>query len=69
MIDNNAAALKVCLAKRDRSLDGNEKRYDDRTGQRIYDKFEAPDLGEDEEADGDHDDADIDEGYQIVPWV
>lgn len=68
-VDNDAAELKVCLAKRDRCLDGNEKRYDNITGQRIYDRFEAPDLGEDDGADGDQDDADMDEGYRIVPWT
>ncbi|KAJ8111430.1 hypothetical protein ONZ43_g5622 [Nemania bipapillata] len=68
-VDDNAMVLKVCLAKRDRYLDGNEKRYDFRTGQRIYDKFEAPDLDEDEEADDDHDNIGMDEGYRDVPWI
>lgn len=69
MVDDNAVVLRVCLAKRDRHLDGNEKRYDYRTGQRIYDKFEAPDLDEDDEADDDHDNTGIDEGFREVPWV
>jgi hypothetical protein len=64
-IDDDSAALDVCLAKRDRYLDGTEKRYDHRTGQRIYDKFEAPDL---DEEDGD-DNTGIDEGYRTVSWV
>ncbi|KAJ8126272.1 hypothetical protein O1611_g7367 [Lasiodiplodia mahajangana] len=67
-VDENAVILKVCLAKRDRHLDGNEKRYDHRTGQRIYDKFEAPDLGEDGDTD-DPDDTGVDEGYRDVPWA
>ncbi|KAI0871513.1 hypothetical protein GGS24DRAFT_471291 [Hypoxylon argillaceum] len=69
MVDDNAVVLRVCLAKRDRHLDGNEKRYDYRTGQRIYDKFEAPDLDEDDEADDDHDNTGIDEGFREVPWA
>ncbi len=65
----DAAALEVCLAKRDRHLDENEKRYDHRTGQRIYGRFEVPDLREEDEVDDDHDDAGVDEGYRNVPWV
>ncbi|KAJ2992186.1 hypothetical protein NUW58_g2255 [Xylaria curta] len=68
-IDDDAVALGVCLAKRDRYLNGNEKRYDHRTGQRIYDKFEAPDLGEEDEADDEYADADEDEGYQNLSWA
>ncbi|KAI1747801.1 hypothetical protein F4782DRAFT_543292 [Xylaria castorea] len=66
-VDDDAAALDVCLAKRDRYLDGNEKRYDHITGQRIYDKFEAPDLQE--EADDDHDDGSVEDGYRNVAWA
>ncbi|KAI3333211.1 hypothetical protein F4824DRAFT_252597 [Ustulina deusta] len=65
----DAAALEVCLAKRDRHLDENEKRYDHRTGQRIYGRFEVPDLREEDEVDDDHDDAGVDEGYRNVPWA
>ncbi|KAI0537294.1 hypothetical protein GGR58DRAFT_355547 [Xylaria digitata] len=68
-VDDDVAALGVCLAKRDRHLDENEKRYDYRTGQRIYDRFEAPDLREETEADDDHTDAGVDEGYRNVPWA
>lgn len=68
VVDDDTTVLNVYLAKRDRHLDGNEKRYDDRTGQRIYDKFEAPDLIE-EDVDADYDDTGIDEGYRTVPWV
>jgi hypothetical protein len=35
--------LEVRLAKRDRNLDHNEKLYDD-DGNRVYDKFELPDM-------------------------
>ncbi|KAI8948834.1 hypothetical protein F4801DRAFT_581005 [Xylaria longipes] len=68
-VDDDAAALDVCLAKRDRYLDGNEKRYDHITGRRIYDKFEAPDLYEEEEVDDDHDDCGVEDGYRNVAWA
>ncbi|KAI1501340.1 hypothetical protein F5X99DRAFT_382930 [Biscogniauxia marginata] len=63
--DDDATTLEVCLAKRDRHLDGNQKRYDPYTGQRLYDRFEAPDLDEDEDRD---DDAERDDevGYQTL---
>ena len=41
VLDDNT--LKVRLAKRDRNLDHNEKLYDD-DGNRVYDKFELPDM-------------------------
>ncbi|KAI0179391.1 hypothetical protein GGR52DRAFT_304633 [Hypoxylon sp. FL1284] len=50
-IDDDATGLEVCLAKRDRYLDRNKKQYDEDTGQRIYDRFEAPDLDDGEEED------------------
>ncbi|KAI0191054.1 hypothetical protein F4808DRAFT_444170 [Astrocystis sublimbata] len=65
-VDDDAATLEVCLAKRDRYLDGNEKKYDEVTGQRIYGKFEAPDLLEEEGVD---DNDDNDEGYRDMPWA
>jgi hypothetical protein len=49
--------MHVLLAKRDR--EGNNKEYDEYTGQRIYAKFEAPDLDEDEE----------DDGRRDIPWA
>ncbi|KAI1101580.1 hypothetical protein F4804DRAFT_315495 [Jackrogersella minutella] len=61
-IDDDATGLEVCLAKRDRYLDRNEKKYDHSTGQRIYDKFEAPDLDEDE-------DEDDDEGFRTIGFA
>ncbi|RYP74109.1 hypothetical protein DL771_003167 [Monosporascus sp. 5C6A] len=63
-IDDDAKAVEVCLAKRDRNLDGSQKRYDPLTGQRIYGKFEAPDLEED-----DGDEAEEDEGYRILSFA
>ncbi|KAF5715996.1 hypothetical protein FGLOB1_2773 [Fusarium globosum] len=49
--------MHVLLAMRDR--EGNDKEYDEHTGQRIYAKFEAPDLDEDEE----------DDGRREIPWA
>ncbi|KAI1345333.1 hypothetical protein F5Y01DRAFT_70472 [Xylaria sp. FL0043] len=66
-VDDSGTMLRVCLAKRDR-LDEDEKRYDPKTGQRIYDRFEAPELREEDEAD-DHDNIGMDEGYRDVPWA
>ncbi|KAI0440410.1 hypothetical protein F4803DRAFT_527203 [Xylaria telfairii] len=68
-VDDDAATLGVCLAKRDRYLDGNEKRYDHITGQRIYDKFEAPDLHEDEDTDDNHGDDGVNDGYRNLAWA
>ncbi|KAI1849574.1 hypothetical protein JX265_013580 [Neoarthrinium moseri] len=65
-IDDNTAGLEVVLAKRDRDLEHAEKQYDDRTGQRIYDKFEAPDLGEEE--DEDEDTRRANEGYRTLSF-
>ncbi|KAL7622684.1 hypothetical protein AAE478_006362 [Parahypoxylon ruwenzoriense] len=60
-IDDDATGLEVCLAKRDRYLDRNEKRYDQNTGQRIYDRFEAPDLDDEDESE--------DEGYRTIGFA
>lgn len=49
--DSVRGHLQVQLAKRDRDVDKNEKRFDEETGQRIYGKFEPPD-----EDDGDEED-------------
>ncbi|KAI0967122.1 hypothetical protein F4678DRAFT_465665 [Xylaria arbuscula] len=68
-VDHDATMLNVCLAKRDRHLDESEKRYDYVTGKRIYDRFEAPDLSEEEEINDDGGDAGADEGYRDVPWA
>ncbi|KAH9907088.1 hypothetical protein F4778DRAFT_724661 [Xylariomycetidae sp. FL2044] len=61
-VDDDATGLEVCLAKRDRHLDGNEKRFDHATGQRVYGRFEAPDLDEDE-------DVVEDEGYRTLSFA
>ncbi|KAI0836601.1 hypothetical protein F5Y06DRAFT_99704 [Hypoxylon sp. FL0890] len=63
-IDDDATGLEVCLAKRDRYLDRNEKKYDQNTGQRIYDRFEAPDLDEDEDEDERED-----EGFRTIGFA
>ncbi|KAI8965243.1 hypothetical protein F5Y11DRAFT_313406 [Daldinia sp. FL1419] len=62
-IDDDATGLEVCLAKRDRYLDRNQKKYDENTGQRIYDKFEAPDLDDDDEDEGE------DEGFRTIGFA
>ncbi|KAI1453560.1 hypothetical protein F4805DRAFT_363882 [Annulohypoxylon moriforme] len=59
-IDDDATGVEVCLAKRDRYLDRNEKKYD-HNGQRIYDKFEAPDLDDDDEEE--------DEGFRTMGFA
>ncbi|KAL2158308.1 hypothetical protein VTH06DRAFT_4629 [Thermothelomyces fergusii] len=53
--------IEVRLAKRDRNLDGNEKVYDE-DGNRIYDKFELPDL------DDEGDDA-AEQGYRTMNFA
>lgn len=52
--------FRVLLAKRDRDYD--EKEYDEETGQRIYDRFEAPDFDEDEQVDAE------DDGNRLLSW-
>ncbi|KAG6005974.1 hypothetical protein E4U21_007467 [Claviceps maximensis] len=52
--------IHVRLAFRDR--DYKEKLYDERTGQRIYDKFDTPDFE-------DEDEEDADDGARILTWV
>ncbi|EGX87690.1 hypothetical protein CCM_09651 [Cordyceps militaris CM01] len=56
---SNKDKIKVLLAKRDRET--NEYVYDEHTGQRVYEKFEAPML--DDEEDGEADD-----GHRTVTW-
>ncbi|KAI1808822.1 hypothetical protein F4811DRAFT_2232 [Daldinia bambusicola] len=62
-VDDDATGLEVCLAKRDRYLDRNQKKYDENTGQRIYDKFEAPDLDDEDEDEGG------DEGFRTIGFA
>ncbi|KAG6000262.1 hypothetical protein E4U43_001650 [Claviceps pusilla] len=52
-------SIQVRLAYRDREY--KEKLYDEKTGQRIYDKFETPDFE-------DEDDEEEDDGLRIVGW-
>ncbi|KAK0717394.1 hypothetical protein B0T26DRAFT_296054 [Lasiosphaeria miniovina] len=47
-IYDRGTCLRVRLAKRDRNLDQNEKVYDE-DGNRVYDKFEAPEMDEEPE--------------------
>ncbi|RYP40441.1 hypothetical protein DL767_001677 [Monosporascus sp. MG133] len=63
-IDDDMTSVEVCLAKRDRNLDGSQKRYDPLTGQRVYGKFEAPDFDDD-----DDEKAEEDEGYRILRFA
>lgn len=58
--DTGKQEFQVQLARRDRNVDRNERKYDEETGQRIYGKFEAPDEDEEEEVDGE------DEGFRDV---
>ena len=64
-IDDDVTGVEVCLAKRDRELDGTEKQYDPLTGQRVYDRFEAPDLDEDDDEAA----AEQDEGYRTLSFA
>ncbi|KAF4468306.1 hypothetical protein FALBO_4818 [Fusarium albosuccineum] len=52
------SSLHVLLAKRDREQDDRE--YDEHTGKRVYAKFEAPDLEEDDDTE--------DDGRREIPW-
>ncbi|OHW93907.1 hypothetical protein CSPAE12_07633 [Colletotrichum incanum] len=60
--DENATDLEFLLAQRDRDVDRTEKKYDEDTGERVYDRFEAPD---------DDDDADDepDQGYRRLKYL
>ncbi|RCI13138.1 hypothetical protein L249_1136 [Ophiocordyceps polyrhachis-furcata BCC 54312] len=54
------AEVHVQLAVRDR--EDRKKTYDAKTGQRVYDKFEAPDLDGEDDVDGD------DDGVRMLSW-
>ncbi|KAK9414479.1 hypothetical protein SUNI508_11189 [Seiridium unicorne] len=66
--DDSTTSLEVMLAKRDRDLEQPEKEYDDNTGQRIYEKFEAPDI-EDEEEREDEETRRMKEGYRTLNFT
>lgn len=68
--EHDSQEFQVQLAKRDRNVDRNEKKYDEETGQRIYGKFEAPDEDEDGE-EGDEDDGfrDVSLSQMIEPRI
>ncbi|PON24193.1 GTP cyclohydrolase II [Trichoderma gamsii] len=57
-------SIHVKLARRDR--ENNEKIYDEFTGKRIYDKFEAPDL---DEASGEDGEEEEDDGFRSLQWT
>ncbi|KAK2599021.1 hypothetical protein QQS21_005487 [Conoideocrella luteorostrata] len=58
LLNSSESSLEVILAFRDR--ENTEKLYDEKTGQRIYDKFETPDF--EDEAD------ESDDGFRTVAW-
>jgi hypothetical protein len=63
-VDYDTSTVEVFMARRDRNLEENEKVYDDDTGERIYDRFEAPDLeGSDVETSGIADD-----GHRVLVY-
>lgn len=57
--DSDAKNINVLLARRDREV--NDHAYDEHTGQRIYEKFEAPTLDDEETAEED-------DGHRTVNW-
>ncbi|KAG6066085.1 hypothetical protein E4U33_005690 [Claviceps sp. LM78 group G4] len=60
-LDPPNSVLQVWLAFRDREY--KEKLYDEKTGQRIYEKFEVPDF---EDEDGEEEEED--DGLRMVGW-
>lgn len=68
-VEDEGATLEVCLARRDRDLDAVEKRYDEITGQRLYDKFEAPDIDDDEDDSGAFEQEQEDDGYRTLEFT
>ncbi|KAB5525650.1 hypothetical protein GE09DRAFT_1152107 [Coniochaeta sp. 2T2.1] len=58
-IDAASEELRVVLARRDRELDGKEKVFDEE-GNRVYDRFDAPDDDEDDDTEGNT------EGYRTI---
>ncbi|KAH7025704.1 uncharacterized protein B0I36DRAFT_351683 [Microdochium trichocladiopsis] len=68
-VENEGSTLEVCLAKRDRHLDRAAKRYDEVTGQRLYDKFEAPDINDDEDENEALEDEQDDDGFRALDFT
>ncbi|KAJ3938385.1 uncharacterized protein N0V96_011633 [Colletotrichum fioriniae] len=63
--DEDASDLEFILAHRDRGVDRTEKTYDEETGERVYDRFEAPDDDEDDE-DAENE---LEEGHRRVNYL
>lgn len=59
IINGDGTNVNVVLAKRDREV--SDKMYDEHTGKRIYEKFEAP-------ASEDEDDDEEDDGHRSLSW-
>ncbi|KAJ1326200.1 transcriptional regulator ATRX [Microdochium nivale] len=66
--ENEGSALEVCLAKRDRHLDRVAKQYDEVTGERLYGKFEAPDIYDDDN-DDELDQEQEEDGYRALDFT
>ncbi|KAK2008245.1 hypothetical protein LZ32DRAFT_685542 [Colletotrichum eremochloae] len=62
--DEEATDLEFLLARRDREVDKTEKKYDEETGQRVYDRFEVPDDDDDDDADDEPD-----QGYRRLKYA
>ncbi|KAL1845750.1 hypothetical protein VTK73DRAFT_451 [Phialemonium thermophilum] len=62
----DAQQLRIILAKRDRHVDRNEKTYDEE-GNRVYDRFEAPDLDDDGGV-ADDEGAAAEDGYRTLAF-
>ncbi|OAA56826.1 hypothetical protein ISF_07342 [Cordyceps fumosorosea ARSEF 2679] len=59
LVGSDKDNIQVLLAKRDRET--NDHVYDEHTGQRVYEKFEAPALDDEEEAEAD-------DGHRTISW-
>ncbi|KAI9162944.1 hypothetical protein HJFPF1_04539 [Paramyrothecium foliicola] len=57
--DSTPDNIYIVLAKRDREQ--SQRQYDEETGERIYGKFEVPDMDDDEDAE--------DDGHRDVAWA
>ncbi|KAH8671656.1 hypothetical protein BX600DRAFT_459459 [Xylariales sp. PMI_506] len=68
-VDEDGKELEVMLARRDLKWEQKEKQYDYNTGERIYDKFDAPDLeDEDEEEEDAEETRRWNEGYRTLSF-